>query len=109
LGYVAMDALQAAILDEFACKLVAIDCCVPKADRAAARQALLSERAAKLRRASETMPRARRIEGEVVRQWFRSRKSCRVRHNKKGLPLRRRLSKSCVPSRYARLASPSAG
>ena len=62
LGYVAVDALQAAIIDEFAGKLAAIECCVPKADREAARQALLSERAAKLRRASETLILPRIVE-----------------------------------------------
>ena len=114
LGYVAMDALQAAILDEFACKLAAIDCCVPKADRAAARQALLSERAAKLRRASETTPRPE-VDLELSqsrrrRQWFGlKRLRYRIRPNKSGFALRRSRPKPRSSVRYERLASPSAG
>jgi hypothetical protein len=65
MGYVAIDPLQAAIIDEFAGKLAAIDCCVPKADRAAARQALLSERAAKLRRVGETLAPPRISEAPI--------------------------------------------
>src|SRR5262245_14793703 len=47
-------AKEAAILDEFLLKLAAIEWSVPKNQRHAARAALLSERAAKLRRFHET-------------------------------------------------------
>lgn len=114
LGYAAMDALQAAILDEFACKLAAIDCCVPKADRPAARQALLSERAAKLTRRSETMPRAevelQAAQSRRRQQWSGlKRRRYRVRRNKCGFALRRSRPKPRSPVRYDTLASPSPG
>lgn len=86
---VSMDALEAAILDEFASKLAALECCVPKAHRAAARRALLSERAAKLRRLHQTCTLLQNVEMPVFRD-PRAQLKHRLRHA------------ACLPSRPLR-------
>jgi hypothetical protein len=50
--------MEAAIFDEYAGKLAAVECCLPKSERAAAIAALLSERTAKLRRFRELQRKA---------------------------------------------------
>ena len=82
---------EAAIVDEFAGKLAAIESCMPKAQREAARLALLSERAAKLRRFHELEPTHHAVKIEVV--------SCiSLRAGTSGL--RPRAFPLCVPSNF---------
>ena len=62
----ALASAEAAILDEFAPKLAAIEYCFPTTQREAARQTLLGERAAKLRRFYETMHYYEAAEREIT-------------------------------------------
>jgi hypothetical protein len=99
-----LNALEAAIFDEFACKLAALEHSVPRRSLAAARTALLSERAAKLRRFHDS--RRERVvincgaRTPVRRIRARTKRRYRIAHAKPRLILRRpslRLSRRHVP------------